>query len=153
MAALIVGVPAAIMAMLSAIIGIRITEAYFNRTTYAHGDIEDGHSANRRCAHFSQCAQYSHVLKYITSLPAVSNADNAELGAKSMSAANRVLSNRFLIMARKSSFLASLAISCRSCYFSLSLSSKESSVSSISGQSCGEFAQCRPGRVALDRAP
>ena len=58
-----------------------------------------------------------------------------------------------LIMARKSSFLASLAISCRSCYFSLSLSSKESSVSSISGQSCGEFAQCRPGRVALDRAP
>jgi hypothetical protein len=63
------------MAMFTAIIGIRVAEAYLNGSIRAKGNIEDGRGANRRSAHFSQCAQYSHAPKYITTHLGVSNRD------------------------------------------------------------------------------
>ena len=60
MQALILGVVAAVMAMLAAIIRIGIAKAYADGSAHAKRDIENGCGANRRISKPSQCAQYSH---------------------------------------------------------------------------------------------
>ena len=60
MQALILGVVAAVMAMLAAIVRIGIAKAYADGSAHAKRDIENGYGANRRISKPSQCAQYSH---------------------------------------------------------------------------------------------
>ena len=63
MQALILGVAAAVMAMLAAIIRIGIAKAYSSRSAQAERDIENGYGANRRISKLSQCTQYSHGIE------------------------------------------------------------------------------------------
>jgi hypothetical protein len=50
MVTLILGMVFTVMAMLAAIIGIGITEAYLRRSAKTKRDIEDGYGTNRRSA-------------------------------------------------------------------------------------------------------
>ena len=60
MQALVPGVAAAIVAMLSAIIRIWIAEAYPNRPACAERDIENRCGADRHIPKLSQCTQHLH---------------------------------------------------------------------------------------------
>ena len=63
MKTVVFGMPVAFMAMLAAIVGIRIAKAYLRRPAQAQRHIEDGHGANRRLSEFSQCTHHCHGAK------------------------------------------------------------------------------------------
>lgn len=59
-AALVLGMFVTVVAMLAAVVGIRIAKAYLNGSAHAERDIENDRGANHRSPQSSQCTQYSH---------------------------------------------------------------------------------------------